>query len=112
MNREWQKDLEIRSPAAAASLPPAMVEETGWDILLALYSEPRLYVSIEKLAALTSVPRVVLNEWLGWLEDRGLVASARDKFTGEFRVELSSAGEDLLDRYLSSVSRLQAGTRH
>jgi len=77
MNREWQKDLEIRSPAAAASLPPAMVEETGWDILLALYSEPRLHMNIEKLAALTSVPRVVLGEWLGWLEERRLVGILR-----------------------------------
>src|SRR4051794_12624812 len=49
MSCEWQKDLQMRAPLAAAFLPPAMVEETGWDILLALYSDRRSELSLDKL---------------------------------------------------------------
>ena len=110
MNRDWQKDLDIRSPLAAAVLPPAMVDETGWDILLALHSNPRNRLNLEKLASLVSVHRTIMGQWLSWLEDRRLVAGAQDHLTGELRAVLTPGGRDLLDRYLSATMDLQAQT--
>lgn len=109
MNRNWQKDLEIHGPAAAF-LPPPILVETGWDILIALRSEQRNGLSVEKLAPLVSVHRMVLGQWLSWLEDRRLVTGARDELTGELRVVLTPGGRDLLDRYLSAAMDLQAQT--
>jgi hypothetical protein len=110
MNREWQKDIAIHAPAAAASLPPAMVEETGWDILLALHSDPAGELGLDKLGAIISVPQMAMGEWLSWLEDRRLVAGASDGRTGELRAVLTPGGRELLDRYLSAASDLQART--
>ena len=112
MNREWQRDLEIRTPTAAATLPPAMVEETGWDILLALHSDPRSEHSLEKLASLVSAPPTVINRWLARLEDHNLVTAVRHDVTGELRAVLTRPGRDLLDNYLSAASGLQSGTHH
>jgi hypothetical protein len=110
MNREWQRDLEIRSPMAAAVLPPAMVNETGWDILLALHSDSRNRLGLEKLASLVSAQPTALDRCLSWLEDRRLIAGARDGRTGELRAVLTSSGRELLDRYLSAAIDLQAQT--
>lgn len=112
MNREWQRDLEIRTPAAAASLPPAMVEETGWDILLALHSDPGSEHGLRRLASLVSAPPRVMNRWLARLEDHNLITGARMKSTGELCAILTRSGRDLLDNYLSAASGLQSGTHH
>jgi hypothetical protein len=109
MNRDWQKDLTIRSPAAAASLPPPMVGETGWDILLALHSDRRRALSLEKLASLISAPPKAMNRWLAKLEDRDLVAGISEGPQGELRAILTRAGRQLLDTYLSATSSLQSG---
>ena len=108
MNREWHKDLEIRRPTAAVFLPPPNLEETGWDILLALHSDRRFELSLDKLAALLSVPRRAMDQWLSWLDDRELVTAAN--YQDEPRVVLTSAGRDLLDRYLSATTDLDART--
>ena len=112
MNGDWQKDLQLRSPTAAAFLPPAMVEETGWDILLVLHSDRRGELSLDKLASLSSVPEGVMHRWLAGLEQRQLITGAKDSVTGELRAVLTSAGRGLLDRYLSATSDLQGGTHH
>ena len=112
MNRDWHRDLEIRTPTAAALLPPAMVEETGWDILLALHSDQRCDLSLDTLAAIASVPRQALGSWLVWLEERRLIAASQHKINGEFRAVLTAAGRDMLDHYLSAVSVLQSDSRH
>ena len=111
MNREWQKDIQVRSLTAAASLPPAMVEETGWDILLALHSDRRGDLSLEKLASLASVPQKTMRRWLIALEDQDLV-TASQQISGELRALLTSSGRDMLNNYLSATSGLQSGTRH
>ena len=107
-----QSDLEIGGAAAAAVLPPPTIEETGWDILLALYSDPHRELSLEKLGSLVSVHRMIMGRWLSKLEDRHLVTGSKDKFTGELRAILTPDGRDLLARYLSAVSELEAGTQH
>lgn len=112
MNREWQKDLEVRKPAAAATLPPAMVEETGWDILLALHSGGPRELNLNKLASIVSVSQTVLQSWLSGLEQRQLITGTADRLTGEVRACLTSAGRCLLDRYLAATSDLQIGTTH
>jgi len=112
MNRDWQRDLEIQRPTAAAVLPPVMVEETGWDILLALRSDQRRELTLAKLAAIASVPRQALGPWLRQLADQQLIAATRNPLTGEFRAVLTADGRDMLDRYLAAVSVLQSGSRH
>lgn len=112
MNREWQKEYEFHKPTAAASLPPAMVEETGWDILLALYSGSRPELDLGKLASTISVPPKVLHRWLATMEERNLIVGVRQDFTGELRAVLTQAGRDLLDNYFSAMSGLQSGTDH
>jgi DNA-binding transcriptional ArsR family regulator len=112
MRDDWQKDLAIGRPLAAVLPPPAMLEETGWDILLALHSDPQSELSLKKLGAIVSVPQLVMDEWLSWLEDRRLVAGARDRRSGELRAVLTPGGRELLDRYLSAATDLQARTHH
>lgn len=112
MNRDWQRDLEFHSPTAAASLPPAMVEETGWDILLALHSDPRCELSLDKLASMISVPPKAMQRWLATLEERDLIAGAKQPMTGELRAVLTRDGREMLDNYLSASSGLQSGTHH
>ena len=112
MNCDSQKDLRPHSPTAAASLPPAMIQETGWDILLVLHSDRRGELRLDKLASLASVPEMVMHRWLAGLEQRQLITGAKDSFTGELRAVLTTAGRELLDRYLSATSDLRVGTRH
>jgi hypothetical protein len=112
MNHDWQKDLEIHEPQATTALPPAMVEETGWDVLLALHSDPRGELSLAKLAAIASVSLRVLHGWLAGLEERHLITGTEDQQSSELRALLTPTGRDLLDRYLSATSGLQLGTHH
>jgi len=107
-----RKDLPMPSPSTVAFLPPAMVEETSWDILLALYWDRRRDLSLDKLASLSSVSGTIIGRWLAGLEQRRLVAGSTDSLTGELRAVLTSAGRELLDRYLSATSDLQVGTHH
>ena len=107
-----RKDLPTTIPATATFLPPAMVEEASWDILLALYSDRRRQLSLDKLASLASVSGVIMDRWLAGLEQRQLITGARDSLTGELRAVLTNVGRELLDRYLSATSGLQVGAHH
>ena len=107
-----QRVLQIRSQAPAETLPPVTIEESPWDILLALYSDRRCDLSLTKLGSLVSVRRSALNRWLSMLEDRGFVARVRYGFSGERRAILTVPGRQLLDRYLTASSDLRVGTRH
>jgi DNA-binding MarR family transcriptional regulator len=100
----------MRGPSAAAALPPELVEETGWDILLALHSDKRCELSLDKLAALISVSQAVMSRWLPGLEQRRLITGATDSLTGELRAVLTSVGRELLERYLTAASDLQVST--
>lgn len=110
MNREWQKGVQIHKPTAAATLPPATTEETGWDILLALHSNDRRELAIDKLASIVSVPKTVLHGRLDGLEKQQLVTGTSDGLTGEVRARLTSAGRYLIDHYLSAIIAFQVGT--
>ena len=112
MNYDWQMDLRPNSGTAATVLPPAMVEETGWDILLALRSDQRCGLSLGKLGAVISVPQPALIGWLAGLEQRQLITGNTDSLTGEVRAVLTLAGRELLDKYLSATSDLQVGAHH
>jgi hypothetical protein len=112
MDGDWVKYLQMPSVPAATNLPPAMVEETGWDILLALHSDRRCDLSLEKLAALASVSETVMGGWLAGLEERHLISGAKDSLTGELRAVLTRCGRELLDRYLSATSDLRVGAHH
>jgi len=104
MNCDWQTDLRQPSRTAAASLPPAFVEEAAWDILLALHSDRECKLSLDKLASLVSMPQPSLNQWLVLLEERQLITGA---VVPDLRAVLTPAGRELLDRYLSAASDLQ-----
>ena len=112
MNRDWHKEFEFRTPTAAASLPPAMVEETGWDILVALHSHAKSEPSLAKLASLVSVPLKAMHRWLARLEERDLISGVPNEVTGELRAVLTRAGRDLLDGYFSATSGLQSRTHY
>ena len=111
MDRQSNSDLKIRN-GAVASLPPAMIGETGWDILLAVGANDDFGLGLDRLAALASVPPLILGQWLDWLEDRRLVAGRTDIFTDEFRAVITRAGRELLDNYLLATSSLQGRARH
>ena len=110
MNYDWQTELRLHSRTAAASLPPALIEETAWDILLALHSDEGCKLSLDKLASVVSAPRPVLNQWLALLEQRQLITGAKHGFAQEMRAVLTPAGRKLLDRYLCVTSDLQIGS--
>lgn len=109
MKYDWEKDLQVRSPTAATFLPPATVEETAWDLLLALLSDRSCELGLQKLACLLSVPQSVLRQWLARLEQRQLITGARHGYTREVRAVLTPTGRELLDRYLSATTHLQVG---
>jgi hypothetical protein len=111
MDREWNSDLQIQN-GAVASLPPAMIGETGWDVLLALGAASDSALSLEKLAALVSVPGSILSQWLDWLEDRQLIASGRYKLSNKLGAVITRAGRELVENYLLATSSLQRPTRH
>jgi DNA-binding MarR family transcriptional regulator len=109
MMHDWQTSLRASEYYAARILPPATVEETGWDILLALHSDRHCRISLEKLASMTSVPLGTVERWLGALEERKLITGARNPSTDEVRAVLTELGRGQLDRYFSAAEGLQAG---
>jgi hypothetical protein len=112
MNCDWQKDLQTYRPSPAACLPPALVEETGWDVLLALHCDPDCHLTLEKLGSLVSASEMVLGRWLAALEERQLVTGATDSATGEIRALLTATGRELLERFLSATRGLQVAAHH
>jgi DNA-binding MarR family transcriptional regulator len=112
MSYDWPKTMQMLSRDAAVSLPPAMIEETDWDILLALHSDRRCELTLGKLACLASVTEAGLKQHLAALEQHKLITGAQHQFTSELRALLTTAGRAALDRFLSATSDLQAGTRH
>ena len=99
-------------PNQAIFMPPPTVEETAWDILLALHSDRSCELRLDKLARIVSVAPPIVDRWLDVLEQRRLVAGTRHQFSGELRAVLTPAGRELLDRYLSAAADLQAGAHH
>ncbi|MCJ8159148.1 hypothetical protein [Sphingomonas sp. LaA6.9] len=112
MSNEPHRNVQIRRQAPTAILPPAMIEESAWDILLALHSDRWCDLSLAKLASLVSVTPSALNRWLTALEVRQFITGTRHSFTGELRAVLTPPTRQLLDRYLSASSDLQVGTPH
>ena len=112
MNRDWQKQLRPGNRTAATFLPPATMDETGWDILLALHSDRRCELTLAKLDSLVSVQQDAMNQGLPALEQRQLITGAKLKHTGELRAHLTQAVRELLDSYLSATSSLQVSTHH
>jgi hypothetical protein len=109
MMYDWQTSLRASDYYAARILPPATVDETGWDILLALHSDRHWRLSLQKLASMVSVPHATIDRWLGALEERKLIAGARDPSTDEPLAVLTEMGRGLLDRYFSATKDLQMG---
>lgn len=112
MSNQQQQNLQVRGRPATAMMPPAMIEESAWDILLALHSDRRCDLSLAKLASLVSVTPSALNRWLSALEDRKFITGAKHNYTGELRAILTPPARQLLDRYLSASSDLQVGAPH
>ena len=106
---DWQTSLRASDHYAARIVPPATVEETGWDILLALHSDRHCRINLRKLASIVSVPDAVIDGWLGALEERELTIGVRHQSTGELLAVLTDKGRELLDRYFSATNDLQVG---
>lgn len=112
MNRYWQTDLRPSYRSTATFLPPPTVEEAAWDILLALGSDDRCELTLDKLARLTSLPAAALTERLALLEGRRLITGVKNEVTNEVRAVLTNAARKLLDRYFSATSDLQVSAHH
>ena len=112
MNHEWQTDLRSYDRTAATFLPPVTVEETGWDILLALHSDRACDLSLDKLRSVVGVPEPAMLQWLAALEQRALISGAKHRSTGELLAVLTPKGRDLLDRYFAATGDLQVGAHH
>jgi DNA-binding HxlR family transcriptional regulator len=110
MSRDCQKNLQMARPSAAVLLPPALVDETGWDILLALHSDRGGLLRLDKLAAVVSASRDVMSQWLSALEEQHLITGDVNPVTSELRAKLTEVGRELLDRYLTVASDLQVAT--
>ena len=106
---DWQTSLRASDYEAARIVPPATLEETGWDILLALHRDRHCDLTLKKLASVVSVPPSVMTRWLSTLERRELITAAQHRSTGEFLAMLTRNGRDLLDRYFSATRDLQVG---
>jgi DNA-binding MarR family transcriptional regulator len=109
MMYDWQASLRASDYYAARIVPPATVEETGWDILLALHSDRHSRLSLAMLASIVSVPPALADRWLAALEERALIAPARHPSTNELLAVLTAKGRELLDRYFSATNGLQVG---
>ena len=108
MTHVWQADLSS-TDLSAVTFPPLIVEEAGWDILLALHSDRQSDLSLQKLASLVSASQAVMDRWLATLEQRGLLIAAEHRCTGEILAVLTRKGRELLDQYFSATSELQIG---
>jgi len=111
MSKDLQRSLQINGSEASA-MPPPSIEESAWDILLALRSDRSCALSLGKLASLVSIEPKALQHWLALLEDRQLITGATHVSTGELRAVLTSSARRLLDTYLSASSDLQVRTHH
>lgn len=106
---DWQTSLRASDYQAARIVPPATVEETGWDILLALHSDRHCELPVRKLTSMVSVPDVVVNGWLATLEEREFITGAQHPSTGDLLAALTHKGRELLDRYFSATNDLRVG---
>ena len=66
-----------------------MIEETAWDILLALHSDRRCELSLAKLASLVSVTPVGIESLARRARERQFITGAKHGFTGELRAVLT-----------------------
>ena len=112
MTYDWQANSMLRDRKAVTSLPPETIDETGWDILLALHSDRDCNLSLQKLASVVSAPQAVMSHWLDALEQHRLITGAQHLTTGKLIAVLTQKGRDLLDRYFSTTGDLQVGAHH
>ncbi|MDB5673612.1 MAG: hypothetical protein JWM65_594, partial [Sphingomonas bacterium] len=101
----------LTSPLLTSVLP-ATVEETAWDILLALHADRRQELSLAQLSSRASVSKTVLDMWLANLEERDFITGALHRWTGELIAALTARGRNLLDQYLSVSANLRVGAHH
>lgn len=106
---DWQTSLRASDYEAARIVPPAALEETGWDILLTLHRDRHCDLTLQKLASVVSAREAEMLQWLASLERRDLITGAKHRVTGELLAVLTTKGRDLLDRYFSAATDLQVG---
>jgi len=109
MTYDWQTSIRASDYEAARIVPPATLEEAGWDILLALHRDRYCDLTLQKLASVVSLREVEMLRWLASLEQSGLISGVKHRATGELRAMLTAKGRNLLDRYFSATSDLQVG---
>ena len=112
MSYDWQTSLRASDYEMARTVPPATLEETGWDILLALHRDRHCDLTLEKLGAVVSASEPVMLSWLATLEQHRLITGVKHQSTGELLATLTIKGRELLDRYFSATTDLQVGAHH
>ena len=112
MTYDWQTSLRASDYEAARIVPPATLEETGWDILLALHRDRHCDLTLQKLASVVSARDAEMLQRLASLEGRGLITGAKHRATGELLAMLTTKGRQLLDNYFSATRDLQVSAHH
>ena len=112
MTYDWQTSLRASDYETARNVPPATLDETGWDILLALHRDRHCDLTLQKLGFVVSAREPAMLRWLATLEQRGLITGANHRATGELLAMLTQKGRELLDRYFSATADLQVGAHH
>ena len=110
MIHDWQTSLRASDYKAARIVPPATIEETAWDILLALHRDRHCDLTLQKLASIVSAREAEMLQWLASLEQRGLITGTKHRASGELLAKLTARGREILDRYFSATSELQVVT--
>lgn len=88
-------------------MPPSLLGEPAWDILLALYclSARGETLSVTGLSHAANVPQTTSLRWSQMLEGRKLITRSRDAADARrAHVSLTVEGRQLMDDYLKSIS--------
>lgn len=85
-------------------MPPALLGEPAWDMLLALYLElPG--IGIATFCFGSGVPHSTAMRWVAALEEAGLALRTRSSEPDRDMVSLTPQGQHLLERSLRAMSR-------
>lgn len=100
------REIYARRRARDRVMPPGLMGEPAWDILLALYAEAAGNLTMSSLCHGVGVPYTTASRWVGHLEARGWV----DRFDHprDSRVVLLALSDDgrlIVARALSAMLR-------
>ena len=86
------------------NLPPGLVGEPAWDILLALFSENPGELTLSSACYCASVPPATASRWIDVLQSNGLVEKTKHPRDDHIvLVKLTSSGRTIMERCLKAM---------